>query len=160
MPTYDAVLDFAPCHLGACFFGETLTRLDFLPKSQPFSHTHDSRALHLAHELQQYSDNPAHEFDLMFVPSGTPFQLRVWRALLGIPSGHVSTYGALAKQLGTAPRALGQACGTNPLPIIIPCHRIVAANGLGGFMHAAKGAPLDIKTWLLTHERGHAQTST
>ncbi|MBS1146921.1 MAG: methylated-DNA-(protein)-cysteine S-methyltransferase, partial [Proteobacteria bacterium] len=82
------------------------------------------------------------------------FQKRVWRALMEIPAGHPTTYGALAKQLGTAARAVGQACGSNPLPILVPCHRVVAANGLGGFMHSASGAPLDVKTWLLAHERG------
>ena len=92
-------------------------------------------------------------FDLPFVPSGTPFQLRVWHALMNIPAGQSTTYGALAKQLGTAARAVGQACGSNPLPILIPCHRVVAAHGLGGFMHASSGAPLDVKSWLLAHER-------
>ena len=57
-----------------------------------------------------------------------------------------------ATQLQTAPRAIGQACGSNPLPLVIPCHRVVSANGLGGFMHAASGTPLDIKAWLLGHE--------
>ncbi|MFO7542412.1 MAG: methylated-DNA--[protein]-cysteine S-methyltransferase, partial [Thiobacillus sp.] len=98
-------------------------------------------------------NDPAHSFDLPFSPLGTPFQKKVWRALTHIPAGHPATYGALAKQLGTAARAVGQACGSNPLPILIPCHRVVAASGLGGFMHASTGRPLDIKTWLLAHER-------
>jgi methylated-DNA-[protein]-cysteine S-methyltransferase len=108
----------------------------------------------LAREFDAYWQDPAHIFDLLFVPHGTPFQLRVWHALMAIPAGQPTTYGALAKQLGTAARAVGQACGSNPLPILIPCHRVVAANGLGGFMHSAAGAPLDVKTWLLQHERG------
>jgi methylated-DNA-[protein]-cysteine S-methyltransferase len=103
MPTYDAVLDFAPCPLGAVFTGDALTRLDFLPQSTPLTGKPDARARHLAHELELYAHDSAHEFDLMFVPHGTPFQLRVWRALLAIPTGKVSTYGALAKQLDTAP---------------------------------------------------------
>jgi methylated-DNA-[protein]-cysteine S-methyltransferase len=72
---------------------------------------------------------------------------------MAIPAGQSATYGARAKRLGTAARAVGQACGANPLPILIPCHRVVAAHGLGGFMHSAAGAPLDVKTWLLAHER-------
>lgn len=153
MLKYDAILDAPPCRLGAIFTGEVLTRLDFLPVDTPVSGKADHRIRHLADELDAYWRNPAHAFDLLVAPAGTPFQLRVWRALMAIPAGQPTTYGALAKQLGTAARAVGQACGSNPLPILIPCHRVLAANGLGGFMHASSGAPLDVKTWLLAHER-------
>ena len=153
MLIYDAILDAPPCRLGAIFTDEALARLDFLPADTPVSGKHDPRVRHLADELDAYWRNPAHEFDLLYVPAGTPFQLHVWRALLAIPAGQPTTYGTLAKKLGTAPRAVGQACGANPLPILIPCHRVLAANGLGGFMHASRGAPLDVKTWLLAHER-------
>lgn len=141
------------CRLGACFTGEALTRLDFLPLGTPVTCPPDTRAGHLKRELDAYWDNPGHPFDLLFVPSGTPFQLRVWHALMHIPSGRPVTYGVLAQRLGTAARAVGQACGANPLPIVIPCHRVVAAQGLGGFMHASAGMPLEVKTWLLAHER-------
>jgi methylated-DNA-[protein]-cysteine S-methyltransferase len=153
MTNYDAILDAPPCRLGAVFTGEALTRLDFLPANTPACGMRDSRVRRLADELDAYWKNPAHEFDLLRVPAGTPFQLRVWRALMAIPAGQPTTYGALAKQLRTAARAVGQACGANPLPIVIPCHRVLAANGLGGFMHSSSGAPLDVKSWLLTHER-------
>lgn len=153
MLAYDAVLAAPMCHLGACFTGEALTRLDFLPNETPVSHRLDSRARALARELDAYWQNPAHPFDVLFVPQGTPFQLRVWHALLKIPAGRPTTYGALARELDTAPRAVGQACGANPLPIFIPCHRVVAVSGVGGFMHAASGMPLAVKSWLLDHER-------
>ena len=153
MPVYAVILPAPMCRLGACFTGDALTRLDFLPVDTPASTQRDARARLLAHELDAYWHDPAHAFDLLFVPLGTPFQLRVWHTLMNIPAGQPATYGALAKQLGTAARAVGQACGANPLPILIPCHRVVAANGLGGFMHSAAGAPLDVKTWLLAHER-------
>ena len=139
--------------LGACFTGEALTRLDFLPLDTPASTQLDARARRLAREFDAYWRNHSHPFVPLFVPQGTPFQLRVWRALMAIPAGQPATYGALAKQLGTAARAGGQACGSDPLPILIPCHRVVAANGPGGFMHASSGASLDVKTWLLAHER-------
>lgn len=158
MIAYDAVLAAPPCRLGAVFTGDALTRLDFLPVDTRAATPLDSRARHLARELDAYWSNPEHAFDLLFVPQGTPFQLRVWRALMQIPPGQPTTYGALARQLGTAARAVGQACGSNPLPILIPCHRVLAANGLGGFMHAAAGAPLDVKTWLLAHERAAQHT--
>ena len=155
MNPYDAILDFAPCRIGARFTGEALTGLSYLPQDTPLTGDPDQRAKHVANELEHYTRNPEHVFDLLFVPSGTPFQLRIWRALLAIPAGQTLTYGALAAQLKTAPRAVGQACGANPLPLVIPCHRVVSANGLGGFMHATSGAPLDIKAWLLRHERGN-----
>jgi len=153
MHAYDAILSAPMCRLGAGFTGDALTRLDFLPADTPASTRRDSRVRQLARELDAYWNDPAHAFDLLFVPQGTPFQLRGWHALLGIPPGQPTTYGALAKRLGTAARAVGQACGSNPLPILIPCHRVVAAHGLGGFMHSSGGAPLDVKTWLLVHER-------
>ena len=154
MHPYDAILDFAPCRIGARFTGEALTGLSYLPPDTPLTRNLDQRAKHLTNELEEYTQHPEHVFDLLFVPSGTPFQLHVWRALLAIPAGQSFTYGALAAQLKTAPRAVGQACGANPLPLVIPCHRVVSAQGLGGFMHAVSGAPLDIKAWLLRHERG------
>lgn len=153
MPEYDAILPAPMCRLGARFTSDALTRLDFLPAEAPVSSQLNAQARQLARELDAYWQNPAHPFDLLFVAHGTPFQLRVWHALMAIPAGQPTTYGALAKQLGTAARAVGQACGSNPLPILIPCHRVLAANGLGGFMHASSGAPLDVKTWLLAHER-------
>jgi methylated-DNA-[protein]-cysteine S-methyltransferase len=149
---YDAILAAPFCHLGACFSGTVLTRLDFLPEAARPTAMHDKRVRRLANELAAYWRNPAHRFELPFEPAGTPFQLRVWRALMEIEPGKPTTYGALASQLGTAARAVGQACGANPLPILIPCHRVVSAQGLGGFMHAASGAPLDFKNWLLAHE--------
>ena len=81
------------------------------------------------------------------VPAKTPFQEKMRQGLLAIPSGEVHTYGELAKRLNSAPRAVGQALGANPIPILIPCHRIVAADGLGGF-----ACRLDWKRKLLTRE--------
>lgn len=153
MLTYSAILRAPMCHVGAIFTGDSLTRLDFLPADTPITEQMDMRARRLASELEAYWGDASHVFDLNFAPSGTPFQEEVWNALRGIPVGQSTTYGALARLLGTGPRAVGQACGSNPLPIVIPCHRVVAAGGLGGFMHASSGAPLDVKSWLLAHER-------
>ena len=154
MRPYDAILPAPMCPLGVCFSGDTLTRLDFLPVDSTVSASNsDARVRLLARELDAYWDSPTHSFDIPFAAQGTPFQLRVWDALTTLPVGYPTTYGALAKRLGTAARAVGQACGGNPLPLLVPCHRVVAASGLGGFMHAATGAPLDVKTWLLNHEK-------
>ena len=92
------------------------------------------------------------EFDLPLDPAGTVFQRRVWSALVEIPYGETTTYGKLAAGLGapTAYRAVGLANGQNPISIIVPCHRVVGANGsLTGY-----GGGLDAKRWLLTHETG------
>lgn len=85
-------------------------------------------------QLDAYFDGMLQRFDLPLAPMGTPFQKKVWQALAAIPYGTTRTYGQLAAELGTAPRALGGACGRNPLPIIVPCHRVLAADGgLGGY---------------------------
>lgn len=84
--------------------------------------------------------------------AGTEYQNKVWRALLQIPCGETRTYGEMAKQLGSAPRAIGGACRRNPVPLLIPCHRVVAANGDGGFAGHTQGFWMNSKRWLLAHE--------
>ncbi len=89
-------------------------------------------------------------FSLPLAPAGTPFQRRVWRALEAVPYGRTRTYGDVARDVGSAPRAVGRACGANPIPIVVPCHRIVAAGGgLGGYSGAGGG---DTKRRLLAFE--------
>ena len=83
--------------------------------------------------LERYLLGDAESFDLPLEPAGTAFQIRVWQAMRHIPAGEVRTYGALATELSSGARAVGTACGANPIPILIPCHRVVAANGLGGY---------------------------
>lgn len=90
--------------------------------------------------------------DLPVSPLGTDFQRRVWRALRAIPPGTTRTYGDLARELGTSPRAIGGACRANPCLITVPCHRVVARDGLGGFAGARGGERLAVKCWLLRHE--------
>jgi len=84
-------------------------------------------------QLYSYFDGELTAFDLPLAPGGTMFQQRVWQALRGIPYGQTRSYAELAASLRSAPRAVGQANAANPIPIIIPCHRVVAANGLGGY---------------------------
>lgn len=73
-------------------------------------------------------------------------------AIAAIPRGRTATYGELATSLGSAPRAVGQACGANPFPLIVPCHRVTSAAGLGGFANAREGWLLEVKRWLLAFE--------
>ena len=104
--------------------------------------------------LQAYLASPTTLPPHRCEPRGTSFQRRVWAALLEIPPGRTVTYGGLAARLGSSPRAVGGACRANPVPILIPCHRVVAADGAGGYSGARAGPRLEVKGWLLEHERG------
>lgn len=150
---YTAILPAPFGALGVCIAGDRLTGLEFLPPgTQPAASSHPL-VKRVAQELEAYYADPGHAFDLPLQPLGTPFRQRVWNALLAIPAGRTRSYGEVARELGSAPRAVGQAVGDNPLPIVIPCHRVIAADGgLGGFMHSRTGYSQDIKRWLLTHE--------
>jgi methylated-DNA-[protein]-cysteine S-methyltransferase len=144
--------------LGIVTRQNSVSEIAFLPQETPALEPQTPLAAEACAQLRAYFAAPQARFDLPLLPRGTPFQLKVWQALLEIPLGHTLTYGSLAEQLKTSPRAVGRACGANPIPVIIPCHRVVAAQNLGGFMHHSAGGPLVIKRWLLEHE--HAQLRT
>jgi methylated-DNA-[protein]-cysteine S-methyltransferase len=99
-----------------------------------------------------FEGDPSALTDLPVAPAGTPFQRRVWTRMSAIPAGAVLSYGAFARELGTSARAIGGACRANPIPIVIPCHRVVAAHGLGGYSGERGGDWLAKKRWLLAHE--------
>ncbi|MBV9814032.1 MAG: methylated-DNA--[protein]-cysteine S-methyltransferase [Acetobacteraceae bacterium] len=101
--------------------------------------------------LQAYFDGVEVVFDLPLAPAGTAYQQRVWAVLRRIPRGHTRTYGELVAEAGGSARAIGRANGANPIPIIIPCHRVVAGTGLGGY--SGLGG-LATKRFLLHLERG------
>lgn len=103
-------------------------------------------------DFAAYLGDPRQLPELTIVEQGSDFQRRVWALLRSIPCGEVMTYGDAAKVLGSSARAVGNACRANPTPIIVPCHRIIAQNGLGGFGGAMAGRSLAIKRWLLRHE--------
>lgn len=104
-------------------------------------------------DLDAYFKNPTHIFTCAIKPEGTSFQIKVWEALRALPAGKTDTYGELARQLQTSPRAIGQALKKNPIPIVLPCHRIISKIDLGGYMGKSKHH-LAIKKWLLNHEMG------
>lgn len=143
-----------PCAvLGICTEEEWLTDIDYLTLGIPPLAPTNPLAEEVCRQLLAYLDDPTFVFDLSLHISGTLHQQRVWEAIQQIPCGSTRSYADIARQLHSAPRAVGQACGANRLPIIVPCHRVVAKNGgLGGFMHASDGIPLNIKRWLLKHE--------
>ena len=105
-----------------------------------------------ARQFDAYFDDPKWIFSLNLPETGTAYQQNVWRAMAAIPSGSVKSYGAIAAELHSSPRAVAGACRANRFPLILPCHRVVAAFGLGGYCGAIEGPFLDIKRWLLRHE--------
>lgn len=153
---YDAVIAAPFAHLGIMVNAQGVQRIDFLPPDYPLHASADEHAQRLAQALAQYWHDPALPFKLPLVYQGSDHQLRVWQALLAIPVGQTRSYGDIARQIGSSPRAVGQACGANPLPILIPCHRVVGKTGRGGFMHRQDSAALSYKDWLLQHESGVA----
>jgi methylated-DNA-[protein]-cysteine S-methyltransferase len=151
---YDVVVAFPRMRVAVRTRGERVTDIVYLPPSAPLVSPKTLLAQKAARQLEAYRADPDTRFDLPLHIEGTPFQRRLWAALCEIPRGKTLTYGELARRLGGEPRAVGQACGDNRLPVVIPCHRVVAANGLGGFAHATGGYLLEAKRWLLAHERG------
>ncbi len=139
--------------LGVRTDGHAVTEIAFLPASQREEAPGDAVAARAVRELERYLDDADFRFTVPLAPRGTPFQRRVWDAIAAIPRGRPRTYGDLAQGIGSVARAVGQACGANPIPIISPCHRVLARGGtVGGFMHHASGDPIAIKRWLLEHE--------
>ena len=146
-----ALVDTPIGPLGVSWEGETLTGVDLEPDpGQVGAGATPPEALR--RQLAHYFKDGGGAFDLPLDPKGTAFQRRLWSLLRVIPAGQTRTYGDLARELGSAPRAVGQACRANPLPIVIPCHRVVGARGLGGFAGDTSGRRLAVKRWLLRHE--------
>ena len=102
-------------------------------------------------QMQAYFDGALSRFDLPLSPHGTVYRKRVWQALIDIPYGKTASYGAIAARVGGSARAVGGANSANPIPIIIPCHRIVASAGPGDY---SGGEGLETKKWLLALEQG------
>ena len=108
------------------------------PRAQPGETPLLARA---AKQLDEYFNGTRHDFDLPLAPRGTAFQCRVWTEMARIPFGATESYGTLAGKTGSVARAVGGACGANPIPIVIPCHRVVGKGGaLGGFSGGAGAA--------------------
>ena len=148
---FDARLEVPFGRLGVRTDGRAVKEIRFLPPGDALAPA-SRLAERTCRELERYIADPGHRFDLPLDPEGTDFQKRVWRAIAAIPRGQTRRYGELASDLASAARAVGQACGSNPVPLVVPCHRVVAAAGLGGFAHQSGGFLLDVKRWLLRHE--------
>lgn len=134
--------------------GTMVQELVYLPSSIKPHAPKDALAERAAEQISRYLREPDFRFDLPLATVGTDFQRRVWAAISAIPRGEVLTYGQVARLVRSAPRAVGQACGANWFPVIIPCHRVTATGGLGGFSNQDElnGFHLGVKRWLLAHE--------
>ena len=132
----------------------SLRELIYLPPHFSEKDATDAVAEAAAVQVAHYLMDPDFVFSLALPAVGSAYQQRVWAAISSIPRGAVRTYGQVAKHIGSAPRAVGQACGANWFPIIIPCHRVTASGGLGGFSNHddEHGFHLGVKRWLLAHE--------
>lgn len=143
---------FAAVRVGVTLADGRISSIDFLPADAALSGPATRAGRIAVEQLQNYFRDPASRFTAPLAVTGTAFQQRVWRALRAIPAGSVCTYGELARRLTTSARAIGNACRRNPLPIIVPCHRVVATAGRGGFCGATRGPMLTLKEQLLAHE--------
>jgi methylated-DNA-[protein]-cysteine S-methyltransferase len=150
---FDAVVPAPFGGIGVRVAGEVLTELVYLPVSIPRQAAKTKLAREVRAQLRAYLRDPAYRFDLPLAPRGSDFQRRVWSRIAAIPPGKTLTYGAVARSISSAPRAVGQACGANWYPLVIPCHRVLAAGGIGGFgNHQGEGFHQNVKRWLLAHE--------
>ena len=149
---YQAIVAAPGFALGVQCNDDEITGIDFLePRAEQAPAT--PLAAETVRQLKAYIADPGFVFGLPLRPVGTAFQRRVWEQISAIPAGQTNSYGQLAKNLKNAPRAVGQACGANFYPVVIPCHRVVATDdGLGGFARERGGFLLDVKRWLLKHE--------
>lgn len=127
--------------------------LQFLPP-RPEQAPTNALAAEAVRQLRAYLIDADFVLSLPLRPAGTRFQRRVWEEIARIPKRQTKSYGELARAMKSAPRAVGQACGANPYPVVVPCHRVIAADGgLGGFARQGGEFFLEVKRWLLSHER-------
>jgi methylated-DNA-[protein]-cysteine S-methyltransferase len=151
---FDAIVAAPGFALGIrCDGDDWIESIDFLePQRERKAKT--PLGMEASRQLHAFLKDADFVFGLPLKPSGTAFQRRVWEQIATIPRGCTRTYGEVAGSLNNAPRAVGQACGANPFPLVVPCHRVIAAGGrLGGFNRQGGGFLLDVKRWLLAHEQ-------
>src|SRR4029079_15372421 len=152
LESYHAKIETPFAVLGIRTLGERVTDIDYLPRGVATLAPLNKLAERACREIERYLGDPQYVPKLPFEYSGSVFQCSVWKPVSAIPAGQTLTYSDIARMLRTAPRPVGGACGANRVPIVIPCHRVVAANGLGGFMRGEGEQALEIKRWLLRHE--------
>lgn len=129
-----------------------MVSVDILENAVPTSEEVPLVLREASRQIKAYLKSPHCRFELSLRQRGTDYQRRVWAELCAIPVSTVKSYGQLASDMASGPRAIAMACRANDFPIIIPCHRVVASNGLGGYAGERQGRNIEIKKWLLQHE--------
>lgn len=154
-PTFDAILHTRFAWIAVCMQGDALAHVHITGAKPNCGKQPEPAAREVMRQLVNYLKNPRYVFNLPLYQQGTAFQRQVWQTLCEIPSGEVRTYGELANLLGSGARAVGNACRANPVPLVVPCHRVVGVSGIGGFMgQRDQNTPaLQYKSWLLQHEQ-------
>jgi methylated-DNA-[protein]-cysteine S-methyltransferase len=144
LETYQARYPAPFAVLGIRVAGDKLAGIDYLPRGAATLAPLTRFAERVCRQIDRYLDDPGHSFDLPFDYVGTEFQCRVWRAIHSIPSGRTLTYLDVARRIESAPRPVGGACGANRIPLVIPCHRVLASGGIGGFMRSRRGPGIEV----------------
>lgn len=151
--SYELAMESPVGWLGIRTDGTAITAVDILPAQPTTGGKIGSIAQRTQRVLARYfAGDRGALTGLPVAPAGTPFQQRVWKRMSAIPAGETLSYGKLACELATSARAVGGACRANPIPLVIPCHRVVATHGLGGYSGERGGDWLTKKRWLLAHE--------
>ena len=151
--TYNAIIKTPIGKIGIITENDHLCAIEYLDKTTRTKKPNTPTAIEAERQIKAYFDNPAFKFTIPCKPKGTDFQSRVWKALLKIDTGKTRTYGEVAKILKSSPRAVGNACRRNPISIIIPCHRVLAKTGIGGYSGDWETGRVSIKEHLLRHEK-------
>jgi methylated-DNA-[protein]-cysteine S-methyltransferase len=138
--------------LGIRIKNNVLCGIEFLPDAVISKKPKNNFVNDIVDQILRYFEEPDLEFTFNFELRGTDFQRCVWEELRSIRIGTTASYGFIARRLITSPRAVGGACRQNPIPLVVPCHRVVAARGIGGFSGHSVGVNIDVKRWLLEHE--------
>lgn len=150
---FDAVISAPFGSVGIRAQDDFLVGVELIPQALAEKQSSLPFVQDISNQVRQYLNNPDATLNAPYAVKGTHFQKRVWQAIADIPSGQTLSYSELAEKVGSGPRAVANVCGANQVPLFIPCHRIVAKNGIGGFMQGNTHG-LKVKQWLLEHERG------
>lgn len=144
----DLILEFEGEKLVSLFVNDKTT----VKKQFSSSEENNKKIGFIQEQLKKYFSSAIPFSGLSLAPNGTPFQKSVWKELCKIPLSETRTYGDIAQKLNSSPRAVGNACRKNPIAIIVPCHRVVSAKGIGGYAGETEGKEIMVKRWLLNHE--------
>jgi methylated-DNA-[protein]-cysteine S-methyltransferase len=156
MSTWQTYISAPFGYVCVCSSSDHVTRIELLASKVSSNSRLNKFAKEARKQVKAYLKNSRFTFDLPIEINGSAYRKQVWNEIVKIPARETRTYGDIATLVGSSARAVGGACGDNVLPILIPCHRVVARAGLGGFMHSSGGFSLKVKWWLLNHEGSFA----